>query len=89
MKDSYMWHVVSTGNFLVDIMWMWALLPLILAAFGILGVWTMYVSVFWFSHFLHFWCIFNTMCFFFLHASFGIAMSNGTVNLTVEFPYIR
>ncbi|KAF5893279.1 transmembrane protein, partial [Clarias magur] len=47
-------------NLFVDIMWMWALLPLILAAFGILGVWTI----------------------------FGIAISNGTVNLTVEFPYI-
>ncbi|XP_046721559.1 modulator of macroautophagy TMEM150B isoform X2 [Silurus meridionalis] len=41
-------------------MWTWALLPVILAAFGTIGIWTV----------------------------FGLAVSNDTVNLTVEFPYI-
>uniref|UniRef100_A0A8C9W8B5 Transmembrane protein 150B n=1 Tax=Scleropages formosus TaxID=113540 RepID=A0A8C9W8B5_SCLFO len=42
-------------------MWAWALLPVLLAVAGTLGIWVV----------------------------FGIAVSNGTVNLTVEFPYIR
>ncbi|XP_026994932.1 modulator of macroautophagy TMEM150B isoform X1 [Tachysurus fulvidraco] len=41
-------------------MWAWALLPVIFAVFGMLGIWTV----------------------------FGLAVSNETVNLTVEFPYI-
>ncbi|XP_022524237.1 modulator of macroautophagy TMEM150B [Astyanax mexicanus] len=41
-------------------MWAWALLPVLLAVFGTVGLW----------------------------AVFGIAVSNNTVNLTVEFPYI-
>ncbi|XP_018618791.1 modulator of macroautophagy TMEM150B [Scleropages formosus] len=41
-------------------MWAWALLPVLLAVAGTLGIWVV----------------------------FGIAVSNGTVNLTVEFPYI-
>uniref|UniRef100_A0A8B9HNE2 CWH43-like N-terminal domain-containing protein n=1 Tax=Astyanax mexicanus TaxID=7994 RepID=A0A8B9HNE2_ASTMX len=41
-------------------MWAWALLPVLLAMFGTVGLW----------------------------AVFGIAVSNNTVNLTVEFPYI-
>ncbi|MCI4385021.1 hypothetical protein PGIGA_G00045600 [Pangasianodon gigas] len=41
-------------------MWTWALLPVFLAVFGTLGIWTV----------------------------FGLAVSNETVNLTVEFPYI-
>ncbi|KAJ8254386.1 hypothetical protein COCON_G00209980 [Conger conger] len=41
-------------------MWMWALLPILLAIAGTVGIW----------------------------AVFGMAFANGTVNLTVEFPYI-
>ncbi|XP_072549996.1 modulator of macroautophagy TMEM150B [Salminus brasiliensis] len=41
-------------------MWVWALLPVLLAVFGTVGIW----------------------------AVFGIAVSNESVNLTAEFPYI-
>ncbi|XP_060758616.1 modulator of macroautophagy TMEM150B [Neoarius graeffei] len=41
-------------------MWAWVLLPVILALFGTIGIWTV----------------------------FALAVSNETVNLTIEFPYI-
>ncbi|XP_053194832.1 modulator of macroautophagy TMEM150B [Scomber japonicus] len=41
-------------------MWLWALLPIFLAIFGTVGIWTV----------------------------FGIAVTNGSVNLTESFPYI-